>query len=210
MLIDCYGPTDRGGVDLAAVAEYAGVAVPTVRRWLAGASTGQRMAAIPPARLMTLQRGPGIVEERNQQQYQYALQALDYIAADAGILQTWRDQGWLEEHTLAIIAVAGKPWQQVVVTKDDVRAQAVLRRRGTRIAAVALPTRFHAQVLAHAVMARQQAWRVHPAPARLALGRTQVWMTDAPAVDLEDLASRVLPGVAVTVGPLENGGEQEQ
>ena len=37
---------------------------------------------------------------------------------------------------------------------------------------MAVPTRFHAQVLAHTVMVRQQAWRVHPTAQRLAAGRT--------------------------------------
>jgi hypothetical protein len=57
---------------------------------------------------------------------------------------------------------------------------------------VTLPTRFHAQVLAHAVMTRQQAWRVHPTPQQLAAGRTHVWMSDAPAVDLTALADQQL------------------
>ena len=53
-----------------------------------------------------------------------------------------------------------------------------------------MPTQFHAQVLTHAVMVRQRAWRVHPAIERLPVGRTQVWMDDAPAVDLDGLRTR--------------------
>ena len=34
MLLDCYGPTPRGAVDVAAIAHYAGVSPSTVRRWL--------------------------------------------------------------------------------------------------------------------------------------------------------------------------------
>ena len=53
-----------------------------------------------------------------------------------------------------------------------------------------MPTRFDAQVLAHTVMTRQQAWRVHPTPEQLTQGRTNVWMADAPAVYLAELADK--------------------
>ena len=66
-----------------------------------------------------------------------------------------------------------------------------LRRRATVLDSITLPTRFHAQVLAHAVMTRQQAWRIHPTPQQLPQGRTQVWMNDAPPVDLKALARRL-------------------
>ena len=100
------------------------------------------------------------------------------------ILPVWRQQGWLEQHTVAIIEIHGKPWLQVAITNANKRAMAELLRRGELTASATVPTRFHAQVLAHAVMTRQQAWRVHPTAQRLAAGRTQVWMADAPAVDL--------------------------
>ncbi|EUA37971.1 hypothetical protein I549_4320 [Mycobacterium avium subsp. avium 2285 (R)] len=58
---------------------------------------------------------------------------------------------------------------------------------------IEVPTRFHAQVLAHSVMHRQQAWRVHPAAHLLSTGRTQVWMADAPPVQLPELAELTLP-----------------
>ena len=71
-----------------------------------------------------------------------------------------------------------------------------LRRRGAMVDNLTVPTRFHAQVLAHAVMIRQQAWRVHPTAQRLAAGRTQVWMADAPPVDLSALAAGLRSGSA--------------
>jgi hypothetical protein len=86
---------------------------------------------------------------------------------------------WPSTQTVAAIAV----------TNASSRALAELRRRGATVAKLTLPTRFHAQVLAHAVMTRQQAWRVHPIPRRLAAGHTQVWMADAPPVDLAALTS---------------------
>ena len=44
MLLDCYGPTARGSVDIAAVADYAGVSPSTVRRWISsGLLTAHRV-----------------------------------------------------------------------------------------------------------------------------------------------------------------------
>jgi len=191
MLIDCYGPTPRGAVDVAAVADYTGVAPRTVRRWIAGCRhANMRRPAAPTSRIRQLQRGPQTVEIRNTQQYQYALAAIAKIRDDQGILPAWRDRGWLDEHTVAIVEIHRKPWQQVVVTKANRRALDELRRRATIIDNIVMPTRFHAQVLAHTVMTRQQAWRIHPTPEQLTQGRTNVWMADAPAVYLAELADK--------------------
>ena len=192
MLADCYGTTVTGDFDIGAVAEYAGVTTATVRRWISGdTNTNNRLAAAPPARIEQLQRGPEIVERRNQQQYDRALEALANLGDETSILPVWRQQGWLDEHAAAIVEIKGKPWRQVVITKANPRALTELRRRSEIVTSLTLPTRFHAQVLAHAVMMRQQAWRVQPSPERLAVGRTQVWMADAPAVPLGSLADQI-------------------
>lgn len=192
MLIDCYGPTEHGGVDVNAIAEHAGVTAGTVRRWIAGGPGADRkIAPIPADRLRQLQRGPDIVERHTIQQYQYALTAIEGITAQREPLDSWIKQGWLDEHTVAIVDIHGKPWHQVVVTKTgNQRAMSELTRRATIVSTIDVPTKFHGQVLAHAVMARQQAWRVTPAPHRLSTGRTNVWMADAPAVDLNALDRR--------------------
>ena len=203
MLIDCYGPTPRGAVDVDAVAQYAGVTPSTVRRWIAGGQrANRRKPTIPQRRIRQLQRGPQIVERRNQQQYQHALAALGALDDERSILPAWRQQGWLDQHTVAIVEIPGKPWHQVVVTKANRRALDELRRRATMLDSVTLPTRFHAQVLAHAVMTRQQAWRVHPTPQRLAVGRTHVWTADAPPVDLAALSNSLS-------GSVDTGGASE-
>jgi hypothetical protein len=200
MLLDCYGPTARGGVDVAAVADYAAVSPSTVRRWISrGHPHGSsRPLAIPKRRIVQLQRGPAEVERRNEQQYQHALNALASIDDERSILPAWREQGWLDQHTVAIIEIHRKPWLQVAVTNANPRAMAELLRRGALVDSITVPTRFHAQVLAHAVMTRQEAWRVHPTPQRLAAGRTQVWMADAPPVDLSALADDLRSGSATT------------
>jgi hypothetical protein len=188
MLLDCYGPTPRGAVDVAAVAHYAGVSPSTVRRWLSRPQPGARLA-IPKRRLVQLQRGPEEVERRNEQQYRHALNALASIDDEHSVLPEWRKQGWLDQQTVAIIAVHGRPWRQVAVTKGSRRALGELHRRGATVDNLLVPTRFHAQVLVHAVMLRQQAWRIHPVAHRLSAGRTQVWMADAPTIDLAALAT---------------------
>jgi hypothetical protein len=195
MLLDCYGPNSRGTVNVTAVADYAGVAPSTVRRWISsGRQQGnRRKLAIPKHRIVQLQRGPEVVELRNQQQYQYALDALGSLEDERSILPAWREQGWLDQHTVAIVEIHGKPWHQVVVTKANRRALDELHRRATMLDSLTLPTRFHAQILAYVVMTRQQAWRVHPTPQGLAVGRTHVWMDDAPPVDLEALRGECFP-----------------
>ena len=129
------------------------------------------------------------MERRNEQQYQHALNAIRSINDGSSILPEWRKQGWLDEHTVAIIAVHGRPWRQVAVTNASRRALGELHRRGATVDNLIVPTRFHAQVLAHTVMVRQQAWRIHPVANRLSVGRTQVWMADAPTVELAALAA---------------------
>lgn len=191
MLIDCYGPSTSNGVDFAAVAHYAGVTPSTVRRWVTARPPPGRRTAIPKSRLIQLQCGPAEVELRNQQRYEHALAALDSIEDEESILTAWRERRWLDQHTVTIIAIRGRPWLQVAITNASKRALAELLRRGTMVAATRVPTQFHAQVLAHAVMIRQRGWRVHPSPERLSVGRTQVWMGDAPPVDLDDLAHSV-------------------
>ena len=149
MLTDCYGPTPRGAVNVAAVADYAGVSSSTVRRWIAGGQQQdrrRRKPAIPKHRVTQLQRGPEVVERRNQQQYQYALDALGSLGDDQAILPAWRQQGWLKEHTVAVVEIHGKPWLQVAVTNANRRAMAELLRRGTLVDSLTVPTRFHAQV----------------------------------------------------------------
>ena len=191
MLLECYGPTPRGAVDVAAVAHYAGVSSSTVRRWLSKPSSGSRRPAIPKHRLTQLQRGPAEVERRNEQQYQHALTALASIDDERSILPAWREQRWLDQHTVAIIAIHQRPWRQVTVTNGSRRALSEVHRRGATVDNLVVPNRFHAQILAHAVILRQQAWRVHPAAHLLTAGRTQVWMADAPDVDLS-LLSRMI------------------
>lgn len=197
MLVDCYGPSSRGPIDIAAVAAHVGVTPAAVRRWLhndRGAPSRVR-AHLPRRRLTQIQRASEEVEERNEGRYRYALSAIGLIEAGQ-ILPPWREQNWLDAHTVAVVEIHDKPWHQVVVTKGNHRAVAALRRRASILQSEVVPNRFYADALAHHVMIRQQHWRVHPAKSQLAIGRTQVWMADAPAVDLKTFALPAASGDA--------------
>ena len=188
MLAECYGRTDKGGIDIAAVAEYTNVTPATVRRWIGGAKRDRRRRTLCPAkRIRQLQRGPVIVERRNEQQYTRALAAIATIAEGGEILPEWEQERWLEPHIVVVGAVRGKPWLQIAVTNGSRRALTYLLRRISAVASIEVPTWFHGQVLAYTVMTRQREWRVHPAKKQLEVGRTQVWMDDAPLPDLPAL-----------------------
>jgi hypothetical protein len=194
MLIDCYGPSPRGAVNVAAVADYAGVAESTVRRWivLGAGHANNRRPAIPARRLTQLQLAPPEVEERSEQAFGLDLISIANIAAGRNLNPYWLEHGWLNDHTVAVIAVAGKPWHQVVFHNGSPRAVSETRRRGTTIDSIAVPSRLHARVVAHAVMLTMGNWRVHPAEGMLKrAGSTTVWMDDAPPVDLNGLARQL-------------------
>jgi hypothetical protein len=194
MLIACYGPTASGAVNVAAVAQYAGVSESTVHRWLSRAGTpNNRRPAIPARRLTQLQLAPALIEQRSYDDYLYALDAIDKVAAGR-IEPAWREQGWLGEHTVAVIGVAGKPWLQVAYSNQSKRSLDELRRRGPLLESVVVPTRHHARALAYVVMLTVRNWRVHPVGGMLKRGgTTTVWMADAPTVNLTELAQRLFP-----------------
>lgn len=202
MLLDCYGPDARGRVAADEVAEYVGVTATTVRRWISGGRPARRRATPCPARrIAQLQRGPVIVERRNQQLYERAVYALGQISGGGNILPEWQNEKWLDTHVVVIGEVLGKPWCQVSVANGGHRAMAEVRRRAATTASVEVQTWFHAQILVHAVMSIQQYWRVYPAKSQLKVGRTRVWMNGAPQVNLAALAAaqsdRAVLGAAI-------------
>ncbi len=190
MLTDCYGPSSRGALDVAGVAAHLGVSTSTVRRWLRSSNgpPSRVRPGAPRERITQLQRASDFAEEDSERRYRFALRAIEQVGR-GDITPAWRAHGWLDEHIVAIFKVHGKPWHQIVFTKGNRRAMNGLRLRGTVVGAVMVPNRFHAIVVAHLVMLRQQKWRVCPAESQLDSGRTQVWMSDAPPINLEELAA---------------------
>ncbi len=192
MLIDCYGPTVRGAVDVVAVAAYLGVSESTVRRWLAGgAAANHRRPVMPRQRIRQLQIGYADVEANDAMQYRYALDAIASARSDGAINPYWQEHGWLGDHSVAVIEMRGRPWHQIAMTKGT--SAHPLRRHGTVVDSLVVPTRFHGRALVHLVMLTMRSWRVHPAPHRLSSrgGSTRVWMKDAPGVDLAALSNLV-------------------
>lgn len=210
MLTACYGTGPRGGVNVAAIAAHAGVKPSTVYRWIAAGAT-QYQLGIPHERLLQLQLPPEVIEVRSEQQYRYALKAIDKI--DAGQpWPEWEKQGWLKPHRVSVVKLYGKPWHQVLVNRAEtsrprtvpagpmplaaggeinrLRAWQNLRRNDIVLSEVLVPHWFYGQVLAHAVLRRQWWWRVYPLRSELPIGRTRIWMSDAPVVQLRALARR--------------------
>ncbi|MFL0176384.1 hypothetical protein [Mycobacterium sp. SMC-13] len=73
MLIECYGPSARGPVDVAAVAAHVDVTPATVRRWLHNPDgpPSRTPARVPPDRIRQLQRAPDTAEEEQERRYLY-------------------------------------------------------------------------------------------------------------------------------------------
>lgn len=178
-----------GGVDTRAVAGEVGVSQRTVQRWVHG--DGRRKAPIPPARLHQLRQvlAPNALHlERQRQQATYAAEALQQIHEGVE-LESWDRQGWLEQHRVAIVTAGDGRARRVVTGRVDA-TEFDSRRGGQVLAQVRVPTRFHATLLAHAVLSEVEPWRVDLR--RSDAPGTTTWLADAPAVDLPALASQVV------------------
>ena len=149
----------------------------------------------PAARIKQLPARSEGMRDRNAQQFSHASAAIAKLGDENEILPSWRSQGWLNEHTVAIVGSGGTVAPGCRYQRVG-RSLAALRRRAAVVDTIVMPTSFHAQVLTRAVMLRQQSLRrVHPAADQLEQGRTNVWMADAPAVDLAELAQWVANAV---------------
>ncbi len=71
------------------------------------------------------------------------------------------------------------------------RAWEALHREHRPITSLFVPHWFYAEVLVFAVMTLMQNWRVHPSRAVLPVGRTRVWMAEAPEVNLAALCGKL-------------------
>lgn len=223
MLKECYGVGPRGGINVPGVAAYTGVSPSTVYRWISPGQTQYRLA-IPPGRLSELQLPPPMDEVRALQSYRHALRAIDSIA-EGEAWSEWEAQGWLLPHYVVINKLMSKPWMQIMATRvfpsrprrtsenlqkpepgagdiNRLRAWDILHANDIALSAVAVPHYFYAQVLVRAVMIHQWWWRVYPMRNVLPVGRTRLWMSDAPAVKLRALAHKA--GVPVLSNEASN------
>ncbi len=196
-----YGASPAGGPDTAAAAVALGVSRRTVQRWLHGSN--RQRAKIPGERLLQITLPTPQVLRQEELAADYAREAIARIALpkDRGVEDAWRVQRWLEQHLVAVLEVEVTPGvvlRQVTVSRGHSKSLQALRRRGAIADFTVVPTRFHATVLVHELLARVQPWRVLPMPGTVAVGRTQTWSATAPVLDLGQLAVslglRVPPG----------------
>ena len=187
-LLMLFGPTRRGGPDTAAAAAELGVSRRTVQRWLrAPAGVRAPMSSVHAAAVRALAGVDEQVRRDEQRTAGYAREALKSIALPKGrgVLPAWREQQWLDQH-LVTITELGHGVLQASLTRVTSRSRT---RDGQVVAFRVVPTRFHAQLLVHEVLAAVAPWRVRGRALAPRQGSTRTWLPGAPAVDLDELAA---------------------
>lgn len=188
-----YGQNRLGHANTGAAAQSLGVSARTVQRWLAGRS-GRQVAHIPPARLRQLIELLTPSQERirdEQREADNARRALQDIQKPEDVLPIWSERGWLEPHHVLLIAVRPLGIRQLAINRVSAPGSNTLRRRGTVIATMEVPTRFHATAVVRQVLQDVQPWRFQASPDQVRRGMTQSWLDDAPAVDLAQVLARL-------------------
>lgn len=180
------------GPDTAAAAVALGVSRRTVQRWLHGSN--RQLARIPGDRVRAITQPAAMVLRQEAQAAGFAREAIIRIALPKGrgVDTVWREQRWLEQHLVAVLEVPVAPgvWvRQATISRGHTRSMQALRRRGEILDFTVVPTRFHATVLVHELLARVGPWRVLPRTEVVAAGRTQTWSSTAPEVNLDQLGT---------------------
>lgn len=195
----CFGSTPAGGVDTTAVAAAMGVSRRSVQRWL-NAPHGRSRAPIPAARLaqlVELTQPAALTLRREAQGADYALDAIDKLGLGRGrgVLPSWRERRWLEPHLVVVLEVKvdDQKIRQVLLGRADLGRLDGFRKRGRVVDQTTVPTRFHATVLTHRVLAARQPWRYQARPGQVAASYTQAWLDDAPATHLGRDAQELPP-----------------
>lgn len=190
-----FGTNSLGHVDAEAAAATLGVSPRTVRRWLAGRS-GRQLAHIPPRRLRQLIEvlQPAAERRRDEQrEADYAREAIDRLRLPRkrGVLPSWRQKRWTEQHMVAVLGIRKAGICQLAVMRSDGDTGDALRRRGVVLDFYVVPSRFHATVLVHQVLTDLAPWRFQARPRSVPQGMTLAWLDDAPAVDLAATYTRL-------------------
>lgn len=191
-----FGAGPRGGPDTAAAAAALGVSRRTVQRYLH--RDEQRRAALPTGRLEQIRHAMRPDPESLRQEQiaeRYARTAISRIAEQdgPGVLPAWRERRWLEPHLVAVLELPEVGLRQVAISRAQDKALTALRKRGKVLSHATVPSRFHATVLASAVLKKVGPWRIQTPPGQVKQGRTQTWSANAPRVSVSRLA--VTPGL---------------
>ncbi len=191
-----FGTTTAGTPDTATAAAEMGVSRRTVQRWLHGSRRAR--AHIPAARLTQITCPDPQVLRQEDLSARYARDAIARIALprEKGIEESWRTRRWLEPHLVAVLDVPipqlGRVRiRQASITRGVDRAMKALRRRGEVIDFTVVPTRFHATVLVHELLARLGPWRLLPREGFVPSGRSTSWSATAATPDLDHLVSEL-------------------
>lgn len=184
----CTSPTGTE-LDTAAAAQLVGRSRRTVQRWL----HGHPNSLVPPAARQVLIDATGPTDQtlrREEYASRYARQAVERrsIARGKTVLTEWKEQGWLDEHLVMLLSHPAARLLQVASAKFSTRQLREMRRRGTILDVTTVAGRFEATLLVNRTLELVGPWRVRIAPSRVRQGATQVWLADAPAVNLDQLA----------------------
>ena len=190
-----FGVTSHGRPDTAAVAQGLGVSRRTVQRWLHGGD-GASIAPLPEQRqseVIAALAPPPAQLRAEQVATRYATRAIDAIALGRGrgILPAWTEQGWLEDHLVAVLEIPDSGIRQLVVGQSHLTKLDEIRRRGSVVDVAVVPTRFHATILVNTVLDQLHNFRLHAGPGQVKAGFTQAWLADAPATHLSRLADEI-------------------
>jgi hypothetical protein len=188
-----FGVGRRGGPDTAAAAAELGVSRRSVQRWLRPGTGGtQRMSATHLDQVFELAVPGEDVRRDEARSAAYARDALERIALPKGrgVLPAWRDQQWLDQHVVTVVDLHDVGLRQISLTRVSSRTQerGERTRVGTLVDFCVVATRFHAQLLVHAVLTEVDPWRVRGRARAPRQGATHTWLPDAPHSDLSGLA----------------------
>lgn len=192
-----FGFAHDGGPDTAAAAAAMGVTRRTVQRWLHG-DHGRSLAHIPPRRreqLVTLLLPSAETMVREEQQARYAAKAVEglRLPRKMGVKPAWERQRWLEPHQIVVLEIPVEQLRirQLAICRNDPDRVAEVERRGKVVDRAVVPSRFHATVLAHQVLADLAPWRFEAGQGQVAQGYTQAWMAE-PSTPRTHLATAAL------------------
>lgn len=167
-----------GRVDATAVARAAGVAPGTVRRWARRLPTKRRREL---EELMLPSSG---LLEQEERELRYARNAIADIAAPGDPSNpSWREQGWLEPHLLAVVKLErlGVCVARIARATGDVKSRERLRAGGgVVIDQDVFQTRFEAQIAKGELLQFVQRWRLLLPHGTIPRGRTEAWLEAAP------------------------------
>lgn len=188
--LQLFFPAERGNrVDVAAAAAAMGVSPRTVRRWLQGSP--RQKARIPQRRLaqllaFTTPRPERIEQELQQARYAYEAVQQIRVPRQAGVLDSWRRQQWLDDHLVVVIEVRwhGQRLRQLLAGRATAAKMAEFAKRGRILDQATVPTRFDATLLIQHWLDQLAPWRIRASERMVPSSFTQVWTADAPTTFL--------------------------